>query len=369
MQTVATNALRLLDAMPDHPEDAERLEAAAPDAARAQRLRCMVIAAAQLHDVLDHKYVEQGDGSGGAAVALAKDLRAHFSQKDAALLIQSMDAVSFSKERNLRVATQAPVSFEHILGTTGALVRDIVSDADKLEALGEIGVVRCMEFITERRLAVTKSAFHPNGIAPTPEEVVKALVAHGEEKLFIMLPHGYVRTEAGRQAAKPRHAAMMRRVFEMLRGTDEGADEVARLQAAYSGGVSMIEGVAGETQVAGESETTMAAGASLHAEVTHAPTVTRKDMRAWCRDEYGSNWWKVETAVKKQRLREAQQALEAPGAQRAGATPIGGGSVSVVTRKEMRAWCRQEFGPSWWEVAPELKKERLQEARHALTSA
>ena len=51
------------------------------------------------------------------------------------MLLQSMDAVSFSKERDLRAASQAtraPVSFEPTLGKTGALVRDIVSDADKL---------------------------------------------------------------------------------------------------------------------------------------------------------------------------------------------------------------------------------------------
>ena len=43
-----------------------------------------------------------------------------------------------SKERKLRAAngaTEQPFSFEATLGAAGALLRDIVSDADKLEAM------------------------------------------------------------------------------------------------------------------------------------------------------------------------------------------------------------------------------------------
>ena len=37
-----------------------------------------------------------------------------------------------------------------------------------------------------------------------------------------------------------------------------------------------------------------------------------------------------------------------------------------ITRKDVRAWCRSKFGISWWDVEPELKKERMKEARMVL---
>jgi len=62
--------------------------------------------------------------------------------------------------------------FEEILGPDWSLIRDIVSDADKLEALGNIGIERCHKYTCET---------HPD---LPEEEIIKLMHTHAEEKLF-----------------------------------------------------------------------------------------------------------------------------------------------------------------------------------------
>ena len=37
-----------------------------------------------------------------------------------------------------------------------------------------------------------------------------------------------------------------------------------------------------------------------------------------------------------------------------------------LTLKKVRAWCRKEWGPKWWDVSIDQRKERKQTARDAL---
>jgi HD superfamily phosphodiesterase len=207
MTQVRRNAMTILDALIDAGES--------PDVLQTPETRRMVQAAAQFHDIADHKYVDDPSQCG-----LEPELRTYFSHDTAALIVRIMEAVSYSKERRLRheLALDQPHSFVESLGDVGALVRDIVSDADKLEAIGTVGAERCMAYArecirrTERREA-------------TEAEVVAYLVVHAEEKLLFLLCHNYIRTSVGRAMAAPLHQQML----EMLCAT-LGDDHAARDQ-------------------------------------------------------------------------------------------------------------------------------------------
>jgi uncharacterized protein len=70
----------------------------------------------------------------------------------------------------------------------GRMYQDIVSDADKLEAIGTVGIERC--------IAYTRKC---GGVIPA--DVVK----HCHEKLLKLYPGNYIRTPMGRKLAGPLH--------------------------------------------------------------------------------------------------------------------------------------------------------------------
>lgn len=185
------------------------------------RVYKMVIAAAQFHDLADHKY----QWTQQQQWLLEQTLLEHFSKADTGLIVDIMTAVSFSKERGYRMRrgdgfslvdmTQQwepctrPIDFSHTLGRMGALVRDIVSDADKLEAIGKVGVERCVEYTkTHIREKESRQA--------TREEIAQHLLEHAKEKLLILLTHNYIRTEVGKQLAAPLQTEMVDEICPYL---------------------------------------------------------------------------------------------------------------------------------------------------------
>ena len=186
-------------------------------------VRKMVQAVAQFHDIADHKYVADPGSCG-----IQEELSKYFSEQESAVLMKAIDAVSYSKELKLRKATEnpcEPVDFVELLqqGDHFALVRDIVSDADKLEAIGSIGVQRCIAYTKE-------AALKKSGTEPPPEIILQHLVEHGEEKLFILYAHRYIRTSAGRKLAEPLQQVMLDEVAVML---GEDTQTAFRLQQQY----------------------------------------------------------------------------------------------------------------------------------------
>ena len=111
-----------------------------------------------------------------------------------------------------------------IIHVVGRIVRNICSDADKMEAIGMIGVQRCLQYsaevlrkkISDAHTSISNnnaSASDEKGLsgqgisAPTPvsaEVLITQLIEHGHEKLFILLDD-YVVTKSGKALAKPRH--------------------------------------------------------------------------------------------------------------------------------------------------------------------
>jgi uncharacterized protein len=171
-----------------------KLAVAADDMAHMQRL---VASVALLHDVSDHKYDPKGEMVGKMREILSQ----FFSNEEIQLIMDIIERISYSKE-NKTILKGLPLDWEEKLGAQGCLVRDIVSDADKLEAIGLIGVERCIEYTKE-----TNAGFDER-------QCVEQLIAHGKEKLF-RLKDEFIRTAPGKELATPLHAEMLAEVYRL----------------------------------------------------------------------------------------------------------------------------------------------------------
>ena len=93
--------------------------------------------AALLHDVCDHKYsnsIKREDLDSFIYQCVGED-----KGRDVIFII---DNVSFSKEEKIRKGLAQPIPIPDQL----KLYLDIVRDADRLEAIGEIGIERCIAY-------------------------------------------------------------------------------------------------------------------------------------------------------------------------------------------------------------------------------
>jgi len=182
MEAVATTAKRIVEC--DY--------ASVPEY---QQLLLDAITVAWLHDVSDHKYDHDG--------TLDKQLD-EFGFKNFPNfehIKKVIKLISYSSE-NKAILAGTPIDYEAVLGTYYATVRHIVSDADKLEAIGAIGIERCIEFTQH-----TNPSF-------TTEQVNKAVHVHAEEKL-LRLKDEFIRTPTGKQLAIPLHQQMVKMLEDM----------------------------------------------------------------------------------------------------------------------------------------------------------
>lgn len=134
--------------------------------------------AAWLHDVCDHKYIDHSSSS------LTLDgLKQFIDTYNAPLFTHSVmkiiDNVSWSKESKGLCKRLTPILQKCL---------DIVRDADRLEAIGEIGIRRCIQFAQARG-------------AKVPEDVV----THCHEKLLRLYNNNFIVTRRGQELALPRH--------------------------------------------------------------------------------------------------------------------------------------------------------------------
>ncbi len=130
--------------------------------------------ASLLHDVCDHKYKKTVGIN-----YLAKFIENKIGKEKCDRVIRIISNVSFSKEiRGQREHFDEP----------DATYLTIISDADRLEAIGNIGIYRCETF--------TKAI---NGIIP--DDVVK----HCHEKLLRLYEQNFIKTDYARKIAEPLH--------------------------------------------------------------------------------------------------------------------------------------------------------------------
>lgn len=153
-----------------------------PDRRLLRNLLQDAITAAWLHDVADHKYDHDGtleqqlDTFGTANIPNYADIK------------QVIKYVSYSTE-NKAILAGTPLDFPAILGDYYSRVRDIVSDADKLESIGVKGMERSFTYNRETNPTFT----HAQVIA----EVRKIY----DEKL-IKLASQFIKTPTARAFAR-----------------------------------------------------------------------------------------------------------------------------------------------------------------------
>ncbi len=135
---------------------------------------------AMLHDVNDHKYYCHD-----VNIELDNYLKNNFD--DYEMYLNTINAISYSKE--LKFGHRW---YQNILTNDWLYVRDIVSDADKIEALGEIGLKRCITFEKMNYEKTYKIISH--------NELKKIVKNHIENKIFNL--EDYIRTDKGKQIAK-----------------------------------------------------------------------------------------------------------------------------------------------------------------------
>jgi len=146
------------------------------------------ITAAWLHDVADHKYDHDGtleqrlDEFGTANIPNYAEIK------------QVIKYVSYSTE-NKAILAGTPLNFKQILGDYYSNIRDIVSDADKLESIGVKGMERSLTYNTDTNPTFT----HAQVIA----EVRKIY----DEKL-VKLATQFIRTPTARDIALKEHKEM-----------------------------------------------------------------------------------------------------------------------------------------------------------------
>lgn len=147
-----------------------------------------------LHDVADHKYCKE-DPSLKAKVEAFLDKFTHThrhlirSDKYRQIwskekILQIIERISFSRQKNLGTK-----DWMETLGEQGLLVRNIVSDADKWEAIGEFGIKRCLEYQVEDMERKNQHA--------GPVKVHKAMVEHYHEKLKLLASQEFMFTLPG----------------------------------------------------------------------------------------------------------------------------------------------------------------------------
>ncbi|KAF2855253.1 hypothetical protein T440DRAFT_495821 [Plenodomus tracheiphilus IPT5] len=137
---------------------------------------------ALLHDVGDHKYAPQGQDT---TTLIADLLLHHGASPDLANSVQDIvKCVSYTHER------RNPALVQEMLLKHPELA--IVQDADRLDALGAVGIARCFSY----------------GAAKCPGEGMERAVCHFGEKLFGL--EGLMKTRGGREMAGRR--------TEVLRG-------------------------------------------------------------------------------------------------------------------------------------------------------
>ena len=118
----------------------------------------LVSICAWLHDVCDHKYI----GSHPERRKAINELLFKLGRSDIILIKNIIKRISFTYEKS-----HPTENWYKILGSIGCLVRDIVSDADKLDAMGLDGLRRCESYARE------KFAHNNPGITPDDDEIYR----------------------------------------------------------------------------------------------------------------------------------------------------------------------------------------------------
>lgn len=151
----------------------------------AKHIEAKIMAVALFHDIADHKYYSDSEKD-AANIKIRVLLEEYFSKEETNDILFIIDNISFSREK------AGLIRWNEFTRET-LLIRNIVSDADKLEAIGKVGIERCLQY--------TKDKY---GDKLTQQELIEHLEKHCQEKLYL-LAEKYIRTDRGKKLARPLH--------------------------------------------------------------------------------------------------------------------------------------------------------------------
>jgi HD superfamily phosphodiesterase len=144
-------------------------------------------ACALLHDAYDHKYFQKPEDIRNIKEKISDDLtKFGLSWNEIQIIFIIIDNVSFSKEKAQRDRYYDLVA---LLSPNIVNIRNIVSDSDKIEALGIEGIQRMILY------SVHKIS---DKITTSIIDDIKQLC---ENKLYILISGNYIRTDIGRKIA------------------------------------------------------------------------------------------------------------------------------------------------------------------------
>jgi len=147
----------------------------------------LVAICAWLHDVNDHKYGNENEK------VLDHFLELNFPEYKT-LILDIIKRVSFSFEKK-----HGRDDWLEVLGEDGLFIRNIVSDADKIEA---ININRCYQYEKMKNPEFDD------------KELWIRIIEHYNEKLVLLKDH-YLYTDAAKKIAEPLHKKMVDTVAEI----------------------------------------------------------------------------------------------------------------------------------------------------------
>lgn len=156
-------------------------------------LRVKVLCVAWLHDIGDHKYNDIENPKIKIKSFLTKIFDNPYDVEDT---IRVIDYISFTNEQ-IAITEQRPIDFELLLGPRMFLVRNIVSDADKLESLGKKGFDRCVQYAKEDYMK-------QHGSEISYDQLKLSVTQHAHEKI-LKLKDQFIRTSIGKLLAISLH--------------------------------------------------------------------------------------------------------------------------------------------------------------------
>ena len=150
-----------------------------------QREKYILRVSALLHDAYDHKYVIDNKEIIKIKENIHNDLiNLGFTWNEIQIIFIIIDNISFSKEKENRYSELLSLLSIKIIH-----IRNIVSDADKIEALGLEGIYRMILYSTHKNKNITIN------------ELIYEIKKICTNKLYILISENYIRTDIGRKIA------------------------------------------------------------------------------------------------------------------------------------------------------------------------
>ena len=150
-----------------------------------------------LHDAYDHKYFQKEEGITYVRNKITDDLTQFgLSWNEIQIIFIIINSISFSKEKEKRLEeNNIYYELKKLLSPNMINIRNIVSDADKIEALGVEGINRMILF----SLVKLKSSIN-NGTVSL-QLIIDDIKQLCKNKLYILISQNYIRTDIVRKMA------------------------------------------------------------------------------------------------------------------------------------------------------------------------